>query len=149
MADVRRRLPQNVAGEFFVDGSCIDCDTCRAVVPETFRDHGAQSSVHDQPASANDRRRALKALVPCPTGSIGTITQAPDVGDAVAAFPELMADDVNFCGFTSEKSRRRLSTRTSLRSRRRATRGVTRCFCTSTRSSSPAITSHGHPRGGR
>ena len=104
MAQVGRRLPQNAAGDFFVDDTCIDCDTCRALAPETFRDHGNQSSVHHQPASADDRRRALRALVACPTGSIGTVTHAPDVGDAVAAFPEPIADDVFFCGFTSEKT---------------------------------------------
>jgi glyoxylase-like metal-dependent hydrolase (beta-lactamase superfamily II)/ferredoxin len=104
MADARRRLPQNVAGDFFVDDTCIDCDTCRAVAPETFRDHGAQSSVHHQPAAPDERRRALRALVACPTGSIGTVAHAPDVGDAVASFPERIADDVYFCGFTSEKT---------------------------------------------
>src|SRR5919109_1215250 len=104
MADARRRLPQNVAGDFFVDDTCIDCDTCRTIAPDTFRDHGAQSSVHHQPKAADDRRRALKALVACPTGSIGTGAHAPDVGDAVAAFPEQITDEVYLCGFASEKT---------------------------------------------
>lgn len=40
MALIERRLPENVDGEFFVDDSCIDCDACRQIAPETFRDHG-------------------------------------------------------------------------------------------------------------
>ncbi|XP_015064361.1 uncharacterized protein LOC107009532 [Solanum pennellii] len=27
------RRPQNVSGEFFVDHTCIDCDTCRWMAP--------------------------------------------------------------------------------------------------------------------
>ncbi|MDQ3651793.1 MAG: ferredoxin, partial [Acidobacteriota bacterium] len=42
MADPARRLAENVAGDFFVDGTCIDCDACRQIAPTTFRDHGDQ-----------------------------------------------------------------------------------------------------------
>src|SRR5499426_2815191 len=102
MADVRRSLPENVIGDFFVDDTCIDCDTCRQIAPATFLDHGGQSSVHHQPSTPRERRLALKALVACPTGSIGTRTEAADVVEAVAAFPERVADTVYYCGFTSE-----------------------------------------------
>src|SRR2546426_1088588 len=76
MADRRRRLPENVAGDFFVDDTCIDCDACRAIAPATFHDHGAQSSVYRQPENPEARRQALKALVTCPTASIGTESDA-------------------------------------------------------------------------
>ena len=33
MARLANRLPDNVPGEFYVDSSCIDCDTCRQVAP--------------------------------------------------------------------------------------------------------------------
>ncbi len=49
MARIQKRLAQNVEGEFFVDSSCIDCDACRQIAPATFRDHGDQSSVWQQP----------------------------------------------------------------------------------------------------
>jgi glyoxylase-like metal-dependent hydrolase (beta-lactamase superfamily II)/ferredoxin len=103
MADPRRRLPQNVPGDFFVDDTCIDCDTCRRIAPATFRDHGGRSSVYRQPTSAADRAHALKALVACPTASIGTSAD-DDVTDAIAGYPERLADEVHFCGFTSEQS---------------------------------------------
>jgi glyoxylase-like metal-dependent hydrolase (beta-lactamase superfamily II) len=104
MADARGRLRQNVAGDFFVDDRCIDCDTYRAIAPETFLDHGGQSSVHHQPATPAERRRALPALAACPTASIGTRADAPDTAAAAATFPEAIDGDVHFCGFTSEKT---------------------------------------------
>ncbi|HKP12494.1 MAG TPA: MBL fold metallo-hydrolase, partial [Blastocatellia bacterium] len=44
-----------------------------------------------------------KALVTCPTASIGT-TVKRDAKRAVRAYPELIADDVFFCGFAAESS---------------------------------------------
>jgi glyoxylase-like metal-dependent hydrolase (beta-lactamase superfamily II)/ferredoxin len=104
MADARRSLTQNAPGDVFVDDTCIDCDTCRQLAPATFRDHGGQSSVFHQPATAGQRAQAMKALVACPTGSIGTHGDAPDVGAAVASFPERIDGDVHFCGFTLEST---------------------------------------------
>ncbi|HEV7682153.1 MAG TPA: MBL fold metallo-hydrolase [Pyrinomonadaceae bacterium] len=103
MANVLQRLPENVPGDFFVDASCIDCDTCSQLAPEMFRDHGDQCSVYHQPEAAADTRLALMALVACPTGSIGT-TQKHDAHIGIDAFPSLIAENVYFCGFTSESS---------------------------------------------
>jgi hypothetical protein len=36
MANLNLRRPQNVNGDFYVDSSCIDCDTCRWMTPEVF-----------------------------------------------------------------------------------------------------------------
>ena len=33
MANVEKRLAQNVPGDFFVDSSCIDCDACLPECP--------------------------------------------------------------------------------------------------------------------
>jgi glyoxylase-like metal-dependent hydrolase (beta-lactamase superfamily II)/ferredoxin len=103
MAELARRLSQNVAGDFFVDDTCIDCDACRQVAPETFRDHGGQSSVFRQPTSPAAVRRAMMALVVCPTGSIGA-PRSYDRKLGTRAFPELISENVSFCGFTSESS---------------------------------------------
>lgn len=103
MADLKLRLPQNVAGEFYVDSSCIDCDACRQIAPASFRDHGGQSSVYRQPRDAQEELLAAMALVACPTASIGTGTKR-DLKAAIAAFPQRIAEEVFFCGFTSEKS---------------------------------------------
>lgn len=103
MANVQRRLPENVPGDFFIDSSCINCDTCSELAPKTFRDHGEQSSVYRQPKTEEETRLALMALVACPTGSIGT-TEKHDVRIGVDAFPLLIAENVYFCGFTAESS---------------------------------------------
>jgi glyoxylase-like metal-dependent hydrolase (beta-lactamase superfamily II)/ferredoxin len=101
-----RRLAQNVAGEFYVDDSCIDCDACRQIAPATFRDHGGQSSVGRQPATPAEVHQALLALVACPTASIGTASQAMRRGarEAARAFPTPVTDRIFFCGFTAEAS---------------------------------------------
>lgn len=103
MANLLERLPQNVPGDFFVDSSCIDCDTGSELAPAVFRDHGEQCSVYQQPETDAETRLALMALVACPTGSIGTI-EKHDVHIGIDAFPSLIEDNVYFCGFTAESS---------------------------------------------
>lgn len=103
MANIQRRLPENIPGDFFVDASCIDCDTCSQLAPTVFRDHGEQCSVHHQPSSDAEIRLAMMALVACPTGSIGS-SNKHDAHIGIDAFPSLIADKVYFCGFTSEAS---------------------------------------------
>jgi glyoxylase-like metal-dependent hydrolase (beta-lactamase superfamily II)/ferredoxin len=103
MANYAARLPENVPGDFFVDATCIDCDACRQIAPATFRDHGDQSSVYRQPETEEETRRALMSLVACPTGSIG-VTRKHDMRIGIDAFPTRLAENVYFCGFTSESS---------------------------------------------
>ena len=103
MANIQQRLPENVPGDFFVDASCIDCDTCSQLAPAIFRDHGEQCSVHRQPSDDLETRLAMMALVACPTGSIGT-TLKHDAHIGIDAFPSQVAENVYFCGFTSESS---------------------------------------------
>lgn len=103
MALVELKRPENVAGDFFVDSSCIDCDLCRWIAPQTFSRLGDQSIVYAQPASLEAEMDALKAMVTCPTASIGARGDHP-VRAAVAAYPELIDGEVYFCGFAAESS---------------------------------------------
>jgi glyoxylase-like metal-dependent hydrolase (beta-lactamase superfamily II)/ferredoxin len=105
VAQVENRLPQNAEGNFFVDRSCIDCDTCRTLAPTVFvrSDEDQQSFVTRQPSGGGDERVALMALVACPVGAIGT-TAKTDVAPGVDAFPNEIADGVYYCGFASESS---------------------------------------------
>ena len=103
MANLQHRLPENVPGDFFVDSSCIDCDTCSQLAPAIFRDHGEQCSVHHQPVNGDETRLAMMALVACPTGSIGSVDRH-DAHIGIDAFPLHLSEDVYFCGFTSEDS---------------------------------------------
>jgi glyoxylase-like metal-dependent hydrolase (beta-lactamase superfamily II)/ferredoxin len=103
MALPELRLAGNVDGDFYVDSTCIDCDLCRQIAPETFADEGDQSIVYHQPETPEREFAALKALVTCPTASIGTISHR-SAKAAVAAYPEWIDDNVYFCGFASESS---------------------------------------------
>lgn len=103
MALPKLRLVENVPGDFYVDSTCIDCDLCRQIAPETFSDIGDQSIVHHQPETSQQDFAALKALVTCPTASIGTHSHR-SAKAAVEAYPELIAGNVHFCGFASESS---------------------------------------------
>ena len=103
MALVERRLAENVPGTFFVDSTCIDCDLCRQIAPDVFTQAGEQSVVHQQPRTPQEEFASLKALITCPTASIGTVNNL-SAKPAVEAYPELIADNVYFCGFASESS---------------------------------------------
>src|SRR5881398_2894089 len=98
MADLRKRLPLNVDGDFFVDTTCIDCDTCRQLAPATFGETAEFSFVQQQPRDQAERRAAVRALLACPTGSIGHADPA-ETRDAMRDFPMPLAGGVSYCGF--------------------------------------------------
>jgi glyoxylase-like metal-dependent hydrolase (beta-lactamase superfamily II)/ferredoxin len=103
MAQLALRVAENVEGDFFVDSSCIDCDACRQIAPKVFRDSGAQSVVWHQPQTAEELLAAQKALIACPTASIGS-AEKHDMTAAIAAYPERIEANVFRCGYTSESS---------------------------------------------
>ena len=103
MADPKKSLATNVPGNFFVDSTCIDCDTCRQLAPHTFVEEGSYSSVFHQPENGEEVLQALLALVSCPTASIGT-REKTDPGPAIASLPLHLEDSVFYCGFNSESS---------------------------------------------
>ena len=103
MANPRKRVPENVAGDFFVDSTCIDCDACRQIAPTVFGEAAETSFVKAQPASAADRRQALRALLACPTGSIGSLGD-DDVKAVMKDFPLVVEEPVFYCGYNSPKS---------------------------------------------
>jgi glyoxylase-like metal-dependent hydrolase (beta-lactamase superfamily II)/ferredoxin len=103
MARESLRLAENVAGSFFVDATCIDCDTCRQLAPVTFGETGEYSFVQLQPRGVEEERAAYRALVACPTASIGAAEKSGAV-QAVREFPMAVAPNVWYCGFASPKS---------------------------------------------
>jgi len=101
MADPRRRHPASVPGSWFVDTTCIDCDACRQIAPGVFTDGEGQSTVHRQPDTAEEELAATRALVACPTASIGVEGRHVQ---AEGLFPQEIADGVSYCGYNSEDS---------------------------------------------
>ena len=105
MADYVKRLDANVNGNFYVDSTCINCDACRQLAPTSFEEVGEYSAVVHQPVSAQEIREAYRALLACPTGSIGTEHSDNSVMQAAKAdFPLPVEGRVYYCGFNSEKS---------------------------------------------
>jgi len=103
MADPRKKVSENAPGEFYVDSTCIDCDTCRQLAPSIFGDSGRNSFLQKQPRDPGEIRAATQALLACPTGSIGTLH--PNFSSEVMEdFPLPVENDVYFCGFNSPKS---------------------------------------------
>jgi glyoxylase-like metal-dependent hydrolase (beta-lactamase superfamily II)/ferredoxin len=103
MADIKKAVPENVPGDFFVDTTCINCDTCRQLARSTFKDQGDHSFVSGQPQSEDEQRAATRALLCCPTGSIGT--RGKNLSrDVMPELPMELAAGVYYCGFNSEDS---------------------------------------------
>ena len=100
MARAELRRAENVPGPAFVDSTCIDCDTCRWMAPETFGRRGRQSAVVQQPASPEEEARAARAAVACPTASIA----APGMAAAAREFPVPISGEVSHCGYHSPDS---------------------------------------------
>ncbi len=108
MADVADKRVENVDGDFFVDESCIDCGTCMWMEPAVYHDDGGMSAVHAQPATKALRQSALRALISCPTASIGATDAATRamLKDVIGSVPFPVADNVYHCSFHSELRRR-------------------------------------------
>src|SRR5215216_8087089 len=103
MANPKRKVPENIPGDFFVDSTCIDCDACRQIAPGVFGETATTSFVKSQPRSVIERRQALQALLSCPTGSIGNLG-ANDAKAVMRDFPLLIEGSVFYCGYNSPKS---------------------------------------------
>ncbi|MFZ5496684.1 MAG: ferredoxin [Verrucomicrobiota bacterium] len=73
MATLAEKLPRNVAGRFYVDSSCIDCDQCRTEAPDIFdRDADSGTSyVKRQPLTAEEVELVQQVAANCATNSIG------------------------------------------------------------------------------
>lgn len=73
MADLSKKLPNNVATGFYVDETCIDCEVCREISPANFRrdDLSRKSYVYLQPDNPADDAACKAAMEECPVEAIG------------------------------------------------------------------------------
>ncbi len=105
MASIKKRLSENVEGQFYVDSTCINCDTCRQLAPRSFLEQGEYSTVYRQPVTEKETHEAYQALLACPVGSIGTIeSEKRRLQEAQSSFPLFIDGPVWYSGFNSEKS---------------------------------------------
>ncbi|MFT5465393.1 MAG: ferredoxin [Verrucomicrobiales bacterium] len=73
MADADYKNPENVAGAFYVDDQCIDCDLCRDTAPINFTREQTEgySFVKKQPETDEERELCLESMSVCPVEAIG------------------------------------------------------------------------------
>ena len=105
MANVEsKRVPEDVPGDFFVDSTCIDCDTCRQVAPAVFAE--ADDHAFVQPPAG---RRPPTAATPCTPWSAARPGRSAawattDPAAVMDDFPLPIEGPVFYCGFNSPKS---------------------------------------------
>ena len=73
MAELDRRVAENVSGRFYVDDTCIDCDLCRETAPASFvrQDDAGYSYVTRQPEGPDEVAASIAAMEECPVEAIG------------------------------------------------------------------------------
>ena len=78
MAELSQKVRENVAGRFYVDATCIDCDLCREKAPVNFHrlDSEGYSDVVRQPTTPLEEESCLAAMDECPVEAIGVDGEA-------------------------------------------------------------------------
>ena len=73
MADKTQKVAENVPGKWYVDETCVPCQTCLTEAPELLKYNDDETKVYffKQPSNPEEEDAAQRALDVCPTGSIG------------------------------------------------------------------------------
>jgi ferredoxin len=73
MADKTDQVPENKAGKYYVDSTCIDCDVCRSTAPDNFdrSEENGYSYVMKQPENEEEQSLCAEAMDACPVEAIG------------------------------------------------------------------------------
>ena len=103
MAKQKDAVTENVVGNYFVDTSCVNCGVSRHYAPDHFGDTGEFAFVKKQPQTVEEELRVQRALLACPTASIG-MREKQSLEDAIESFPREMADGVYINGFNHKNS---------------------------------------------
>lgn len=102
MADRKRANPADQGGAWFVDRTCIDCDVARQVAPGLIEeDDDGRSYFTRPPQGAAEEMAAWRALLACPTGSIGA---PPGAKPPEGVFPQEVAPGVFLTGYNARST---------------------------------------------
>ena len=73
MADIQLKYEDNVAGRYFVDEECIDCDLWRETAHACFtrNEDDGYSFVFKQPGDEEEEELCKEAMENCPVEAIG------------------------------------------------------------------------------
>lgn len=103
MAKPSQKVKENIEGNYFVDSTCIDCGACRRFSPSVFGETGDYSFVYRQPKTDREEMEAQRALLACPTASIGTHHKT-DLNTAKQSFPLELIPGIFINGFNARDS---------------------------------------------
>ena len=101
MAKLVDRNPESARGDWYIDTHCIDCAASREVAPGLVIHRHGKSVFDHQPANEEEEFAAWRALLLCPTASVGTEshrTQPPGL------FPHELAPGLYRCGYNARAS---------------------------------------------
>jgi glyoxylase-like metal-dependent hydrolase (beta-lactamase superfamily II)/ferredoxin len=105
MASLKNNHPLNVPGPLFTDTSCIDCGTCFHLGPTLFRENTDDKSVViRQPENEWEWKEAKRAILSCPTNSIGVHRAPASFKELDPELPLHIAENVFYLGYTSRDS---------------------------------------------
>jgi glyoxylase-like metal-dependent hydrolase (beta-lactamase superfamily II) len=96
------RNPDSAPGDWYVDTACIDCGASRHVAPGLIVARGGKSVFARQPASAEERLAAWRAVLVCPTASVRSETK--QARPQATILPQEMTAGVWRCGFNARSS---------------------------------------------
>ncbi|WP_010571651.1 ferredoxin [Leptospira broomii] len=73
MADKNDKVPENAAGKFYIDNTCVPCNDCVEEAPMLLKYTDDESKVyfHRQPQTPEEQICARKAKDICPVEAIG------------------------------------------------------------------------------
>lgn len=73
MSRFTHRYPLNIAGKYYIDDQCTDCDLCRGAAPQNIRrdDRTGISYVFKQPTTAEEVAAVEVGVKGCPTDAVG------------------------------------------------------------------------------
>ena len=73
MADKKNKYPENIAGAYYVDKECINCDACILVAENHFKNNedSSYTYVYRQPNNEEEKLLCEEAMEACPVEAIG------------------------------------------------------------------------------
>lgn len=95
------RNPDSAPGDWYIDTHCIDCAASREVAPGLIVHRHGKSVFAHQPASEEEELSAWRAVLVCPTASVGAETRHRQPADL---FPQELAPGVFRCGYNAASS---------------------------------------------
>ena len=95
------RNPASAPGDWYIDHHCIDCTASREVAPGLIIHRQGKSVFARQPANEEEELAAWRAVLVCPTASVGTESHRSPPPDL---FPQELAPGIYRCGYNAPAS---------------------------------------------